>query len=335
MKKSILFLLTIALFMGACTKDDENNDPVDTGKPGEITITVEKSENTVTYNATATNAVKFIWDLGNGQTPEGEEVVGTYSFPGDYTIKCTAKGRDADVVKEEMVNVEEGDPNIFNFINLAVSGYDEASGESTAKWQWANNAGSFSCGPHVWGDVNSEYPYFNPIDDSWWACGEEENNESALDDEYFFNLNAQMEYVNDFKAEFMVNWAWMAANYNIMVPVWSDHAYEGYTAPPASWEIKHYENINDSLSFNTQVNGQDYPGAYVLHLSNSADLGIEAASSDYQIVKLENDTMWIRYDNAIPENLFDIYTLEDENLQWISGDAEWGYFKLVNANAKK
>lgn len=141
-----------------------------------------------------------------------------------------------------------------------------------------------------------------------------------------------MEYVNDFKEAFVVNWAWMAYYYNTTVGVWEDEAYTEYTAPEASWEIEHYSNINDSLSFVTRVNGVDYDGAYVIHLSNGADLGIEAASNDYQIIKLENDTMWVRYDNATPTNLYDIYAnpsdLEENDIS--AGEPEWGYFKLVN-----
>ncbi len=333
MKKSLLYLLAIALIFGACKKDDDTDDPVAPGKPGEITLTVTQNGNVVTYKASASDAVKFIWDLGNGETPEGAEVTGTYNFPGDYEVTCTAKGRDEDRVKTQTVDVLEGDPDIFNFINLAVSGYDEATGESTAIWQWANDAGSFSCGPYQYlGDT----AFFNPINDEWWACGDGENQEASLDDEYFFKLNPKMEYVNDFKDAFVVNWSWMAFYYNITVGVWEDEPYAAYVAPEASWEIKHYPNINDSLSFATRVNGSSYDGAYVIELTNGADLGIEAKSSLYQIVKLENDTMWIRYDNASPDNLYDIYANPDdlEENGITAGEPEWGYFKLVNTSTK-
>lgn len=133
MKKSILYLMVIAIFLGGCSKDEETDTP-SASKPGEITITVTQNGNVITYKAVAADAIKFIWNLGNGQTPEGAEVEGTYSFPGDYEITCTAKGREEDRVKAETVAVAEGDPDIFSPLNIAVSGYDAASGESTAKW---------------------------------------------------------------------------------------------------------------------------------------------------------------------------------------------------------
>ena len=331
MKKSLLYLLAIALFFGACKKDEDPETPT-AGKPGEITLTVTQNGNVVTYKASASDAVKFIWDLGNGETPEGSEVTGTYNFPGDYDVTCTAKGRDEDRVKVQTVDVLEGNPEIFNPINIAISGYDATTGESTAKWQWANNAGCFSCGPVMYSE---DSVYFSSIDDSWWACGDAEILDGSLDDEYFFNLNASMSYVNDFKDAFVVNWSWMAGHYGVTVPVWEDTEYELYNAPTASWGVKHYPNFGE-ISFTTSVDGVDYEGAYVIELTNGADLGIEAKSNIYQIMKIANDTLWVRYDNASPDNLYDIYEntadLTDNGIA--AGEPEWGYFKLVNTNAK-
>ena len=332
MKKSFLYLLAIALFFGACKKDD-NTDDTPAGKPGEITLTVTQDGNVVSYKASATDAVKFIWDLGNGETPEGTEVQGTYSFPGEYNVTCTAKGRDEDRVKTEAVNVLEGDPNIFNEVNVTLSGYNAATGESEAKWAYVNAAGTLGDGPR---ESTPDTVYFNPIDQSWWQSEEGDIADAALDDEYSFKLNAQMEYVNDFKTAFMINWAWAAVRGYATPGIWEDVEYEQYEAPASSWSVEHIDNINDTLTFETNINGNMMPGAYVIHLTNGASLGIEAAGNDYQILKLTNDTLWIRYDNTFPENLGDFYDpgeLESEGAA--PGDPDEGYIKMYNTATNK
>jgi len=327
MKKSLLYLMAIALIFGACKKDDDQDEPA-AGKPGEITLTITQNANVVTYKASASDAVKFIWDLGNGETPEGAEVTGTYNFPGDYTITCTAKGRDEDRVKTQTVDVLEGDPDIFNEVNVALSGYNATTGESEARWMWVNAAGTMGDGPRI---GVPDTVYFNPIDQSWWQNGEGELSEASLDDEYSFKLNPKMEYINDSKAAFVVNWAWAAVRNYALPGIWEDYEYEGYVSPEASWSVEHIDNINDTLTFETNINGNMMPGAYVIHLTNNASLGMESAGNDYQILKLTADTLWIRYDNTFPENLADFYDADElENEGAMPGDPDEAYLKLYN-----
>jgi len=322
-KKLLVAIIAITvLSFGACKKDDV--DPV---KPGPVTITFTINENVVTYHAEATDAISYSWDLANGETPTGQDVVGTYLFPGEYNVKCTAKGREENTVGTTKVDVVHGDPDIFSEVNVALSGYNSETGESEAVWMWANGAGVMGDGPR---DSEPDTVYFNPIDQSWWQNGEGELPEEALDDEYSFKLNETMEYVNDFKIAFMVNWAWAAVRGYAVQPIWEDLAYEAYEAPTASWSVEHIENINDTLTFETNINGNMMPGAYVIHLTNNASLGMESKGYDYQILKLTSDTLWVRYDNTFPDNLADFYDADElENEGAAPGDPDEGYLKLV------
>jgi len=326
MMKNLLILMSFALlFSVACNKDEE-----EAGQPGEITITTSVNDNVVTYTATATDAVKFIWDLGNGETPEGATVTGTYSFPGDYDIKCTAKGRESDRVKTFTQKVENGDPNVFNEVNKTLCGYDETTGESTTTWVWVDAANMMGDGPR---EGTPDTVYFNPIDHSWWNNGDGELPDGGLDDEYSFKLNKTMTYVNDFKDEFMVNWAWAASRGYAVPDIWDDLAYADYnngTSPAeASWSVRHIPNINDTLQFETNINGTMMPGAYVIELTNSASIGLEAAGNEYQILKLTQDTLWIRFDNTFPEDLsmYDAADLADEGVT--PGEPDETYLKLA------
>ncbi len=326
MKKNVLLVLFAAtmLLFSSCGKDDEEEK---TGTPGAVTITYTIADNVVSYHAEAKNAVKFVWDLANGETPTGQDVTGTYTFPGDYTVKCTAKGRDADTEATEVVKIENGDPELFNEVNLLLSGYNSETGESEAVWQWINAAKVFGDGPRL-GSLDTVY--FNPIDQSWWQNGEGEINDSALDDEYSFKLNQTMEYVNDFKAAFMINWAWAAVRGYATPGIWEDVEYEAYEAPSSSWSVEHIENLNDTIAFETNIGGTMKPGAYVIHLTNNASMGMESKGYDYQILKLTQDTLWVRFDNTFPDNLGDYYdpaTLEEQGAA--PGAADESYLKLL------
>ena len=331
MKKNLFYFIMAALLFSfnACQKDDPA--PVDTGKPGEVTITYTIDKNVVSYHAEATNAVSYVWDLGNGETPTGQDVTGTYTFPGDYSVSCTAKGREDDTKATVTVAVAEGDPEVFSDVNIALSGYNSSTGESDAVWVWENELGhSNAVGPFPY-TAGTDTAFFAPIDDSWWGNDPGTVDEGSLDDKYMFKLNSSMEYINDFGATFMVNWAWMAGNYGITVPVWSDTPYDGYEAPEASWSVKHIDNINDTLTFVTKINGVDSPGAYVLELTNGADLGMEVGVSYYQILSIDDQYLWVRTNSAPPANLYDIYgnpdDLESHGIN--AAQQEWRYLRFI------
>ena len=328
-----LFVAVIAvavLAFGACKK----TEPVDTGKPGPVKITYTIKKNVVQYHAEAENAYGYVWDLGNGETPKGQDVTGTYKFPGDYTVICTATGRESDTKDSVKVKVKDGDPDIFNDVNVLLSGYNPQTGKSEAVWTWVDAPGVFADGPR---NYQPDTVYFNPIDYSWWQNEGGDIDSAALDDEYMFKLNAKMEYVNDFKTAFMVNWAWAAVRgeYSDGLPeIWADVAWEGYNNGKSpfisSWSVEHIDNINDTLKFETNIGGVMKSGAYVIHLTNKNSLGMESKGYDYQILKLTKDTLWVRFDNTFPKNLGDFYNIDDLNSEGAApGDPDESYLKLV------
>ena len=298
--KKVLFISLIALLGIFTSCKDDSSEPA--GKPGPVTITATVTDNVVSFHAEATDAVKYVWDLANGQTPEGQDVTGTYSFPGTYTVKCTAQGRDDNTVGTKDIVVTKGDTTIFTEVNLLLSGYDAATGENKTTWVWAHGDWNMSCG-----NMSHDYDtcYFN-------ATGEVAD-ESVYDDVYQFKLNASMEYVNNFGTGFMVNWMWANVNFNFNPDIWCDSAYVAYEAPTASWSVEHIDNFidADSLQFQTNINGTMHDGVYVIHLTNNAYMGVAAAGHDYQICKYANDTLLLRYDNHVPVNIGDYYDAAD------------------------
>jgi len=330
MKNLIIGMLAITvLLFGACKEDP----PAEPTKPGPVTITYVIVENVVTYHAEAKDAISYAWDLGNGETPTGQDVTGTYTFPGIYTVKCTAKGRDENTSATTDVDVKDGDPDVFSEVNVALSGYNSSTGESEAVWMWVDGPGVMGDGPR---ESVPDTVYFNPIDQSWWQNEGGDLPEDGLDDGYSFKLNEKMEYVNDFKTAFMINWAWAAVrgSYDGDLPgIWEDVAYESYEAPSSSWSIEYITDINDTLTFETDINGTMKSGAYVIHLTNKASLGMESKGYDYQILKLTADTLWVRYDNTFPENLGDFYDPDElANEGAAPGDPDEAYLKFYRKN---
>jgi len=330
MKKHLVILMAFALMLSAaCNKEDEDG----AGQPGEITITTTVNDNVVTYKASATDAIKFVWDLGNGETPTGETVTGTYSFPGDYTIKCTAKGREQDRVKTMTQKVDKGDPTIVNEVTKTLCGYDESTGVSSTVWMWVDAANMMGDGPRI---GQPDTVYFNDIDHSWWNNGPGEQPAEALDDEYSFQLNSKMEYTLNPGDDglFMVNWAWAAVRGYATPGIWEDHP-RAITTTVSSWKVRYIPNIDDavdSLNFETNINGDMKPGAYVIEITNKNSLGMEAAGNEYQILKLTTDTLWVRFDNTFPDNLVTggFYSQSDLDAEGVTpGEPDETYLKFA------
>lgn len=323
----ITFIALLGLGISSCKNNEDNNG---TGKPGEVKITADVTGNTAKFHAEAENAVSYIWDLGNGQTPSEQDVEGTFPLKGSYTVKCTAKGRDEDNQASTEITIENDDETIFNAASILMSGFDRTTGESTATWVWASGDGNMAAGPM---DYGYDTCYVNAFDESWWQSNEaagEGADSSVYDDEYQFKLNSSMEYVNNFGSAFMINWMYAAKNFGLSTEVWGDVAYDAYEAPEASWSVEFIPNINDSLKVTTKIGNETFDGAWVIHLTNNAYFGYGAYGHDYQICKYENDTLLIRYDNRVPDdiaNYFDQADLDDNGVT--GGEQEWDYFRLV------
>lgn len=325
MKKLFLFgaLATIALGFVACTKDNTNDPKV-------VSITFSNpvyADNTVTLTANAENANTYTWDFDNGTTASGATATGTYKFPGEYWVKCTAAGKTNQVTDSIQINMENGDPTIVNEVTKLLASHP---------WGWAGNGtlpndfGLWSAGPkgHTYTNDSAKYDYADPFDDSWWKLGEYDGvvNEGSLDDVYTFTLDKTMAYTNEYgETGFMFNWAW-ATKYGYGTPdVWADDLYmQGATK--GSWDITIIEHDADTIP-KTIVNGNEVAKSYIITLKGGAWLGVGAASPEYQICRIDSDTLWVRYDNTYPQDLPIQDAWADEGIAL--DDPEWDYFYLV------
>jgi hypothetical protein len=330
MKRLFLFgaIATLALGFIACS--DEEEDPkvvsINFGTPS-------YDGNVVTLTATAENAVSYTWDFVNGDIATGTSVETDYNFAGEYWVKCTAAGKLNSYTDSIKINVPSGDPTFINEVTTLLAG----------TWKWAGTGdtltdrGLWSCGgkSHVYNEEGAEFDYFDQFDDSWWKLGEYGGvvSDAARDDRYSFAVDKSMAYTNAYDTSgFMMNWAWIN-KYGFGTPdVWSDEAVLE-SATKAYWDLLIIEHTSDTIPA-TIVNGKEVKKSYVINLKGGAFMGVGAYSKDgesnYQICRIDTDTLWVRYDNTYPQDLPIKTEWEAEGIKL--GDPEWDYFYLVRAN---
>jgi len=101
MKKSILFITSIALFFciaESCSK----KDPAQPTLPkADFTIKTD-SHGKVIFTNTSTNATKFLWDFGNNLTSSATDTTMQYIKNTTYKVSLTANSANGQIDKKEM-----------------------------------------------------------------------------------------------------------------------------------------------------------------------------------------------------------------------------------------
>ena len=90
------FLVVFLVSCGGASKDVPNNNTAPTNLNVQVQVATDSSGN-VSFVATATNAVSFDFDFGNGtmQTVPSGSIVYKYPLSGNYTVTVTAKSSGA------------------------------------------------------------------------------------------------------------------------------------------------------------------------------------------------------------------------------------------------
>ncbi|MCU0358012.1 MAG: PKD domain-containing protein, partial [Cyclobacteriaceae bacterium] len=82
---ALILLFSTIVFFAGCTDEDELLPQV----TAEFTYTVNEATGTVTFINTSTNATKYLWDFGDGETSTEINPIKTYAT-GSYTVRLTA-----------------------------------------------------------------------------------------------------------------------------------------------------------------------------------------------------------------------------------------------------
>lgn len=150
MKNTFRILFALLFFMTACGK--KNSAGTTGNPPTNLTISASVSTDNsgnVTFTASATNAVTYEYDFGNGIFQTVPTGVITYRYPaaGTYTAKVTARSSDGQTVSKSIL------------ITVAVSGagslvwaeeFDTPGLPNSSKW-------GYDLGGGGWGNNELEY----------------------------------------------------------------------------------------------------------------------------------------------------------------------------------
>jgi beta-glucanase (GH16 family) len=154
---SLLFLLPLFSVLVSCGKDsdDGNNN---TTPPSNLTLNaVVSTDNSgnVAFTASATNAVSYEFDFGNGIFQTSTSGVLTYKYPssGTYTVKVTAKSAGGQSISKSI------QITVAVALSLVWSDeFDTPGAPNPAKWGYDLGAGG-------WGNNELQY-YTNRLDNS-------------------------------------------------------------------------------------------------------------------------------------------------------------------------
>ena len=176
-----IILLSFALMFMSCEPEQDDALPLGTA-PSSVSFDITPTGDMNTYRLTNTTPGTFIhqWNLGNGQTAEGQEIVVTYQFMGSYdiTLKAFNDGGFGETTKS--VTIEEDAPAPCNPGSLM----EFLTNCDTKTWKLLQGEGAWWVGPNDGSGT------------TWWQNDETVFNERAcaFNDEWTFTPDGVMVY---------------------------------------------------------------------------------------------------------------------------------------------
>ncbi|RZK54791.1 MAG: hypothetical protein EOO91_15300 [Pedobacter sp.] len=257
----LCLMLTI---LASCKKDDSVNELGKTPTSADVQFTVTPTStnaNIVNFKSNSPG-FKAIWDFGNGATAEGVDAQASYPLAGTYTIKLTIVTDGGYASTTKTVVIATTNPAMLTdpaFTTLS-GGLSNATGKTWVIDQ--TQPGHLGVGP-----IGSQFP-------DWYQAGPNEKATNGFyDDEMTFNMNA-LKYTYANNGTTFAN----ASNApGIGGPTGSNDPTVNYTPPTnLTWLV-------------TTVNGIKY-----ITISNNGFISYYLGVSQYQILSLTNDEMWLR-----------------------------------------
>ncbi|MBB2145020.1 hypothetical protein GM921_05970 [Pedobacter sp. LMG 31464] len=258
---SLGLMLTI---LGSCKKEDSMKElgAAPTAAQVQFTATpTTTNANIINFKSTSPG-FKAIWDFGNGATAEGTDAQASYPLAGTYTVKLTIVTDGGYASSTKTVVVVNTNPAMLTdpaFTTLS-GGLSNLTGKTWVIDQ--TQQGHLGVGP-----IGSQFP-------DWYQAGPNEKATNGFyDDEMTFNMNAlKYTYVNN-----GTTFANASNAPGIGGPTGSDDPTVNYTpATNLTWLV-------------TTVNGIKY-----ITISNNGFIAYYLGVSQYQILSLTDDEMWLR-----------------------------------------
>jgi len=277
MKRFILLSLAFgALTFGACKKDEPTLGNPPTEADAQFTYEASaESDNIIIFTA-ANASMTAQWDFGNGTTGEGTTVEALYPTAGEYTVVLTVFNSGGSASSSQVITIEQDDASLLDdpIYNLLTGGI--SVGQQT--WVIDSNIDAhFGVGPNPIGSAGN-FP-------EWYAAGcNEKQGAGYYNDRFTFHLNA-------FKFDQITNGSvYVNAEQADNFPGSEETNVADYRAPyedriGATWTV----TVDDDTT---------------LSISGDAFIGYYSGANTYKIVRITENELFIRCEDAANPDLF-------------------------------
>ncbi|MEQ9186855.1 MAG: PKD domain-containing protein [Cryomorphaceae bacterium] len=271
MKRLFIFMVAISILgIEACKKDDPTLGDPPTEADAKFTYAASsESDNIIVFTASNPDLTAQ-WDFGNGTSGEGSTATGTYPQAGDYVVVLTVFNEGGSASSSQTITIAQDDPTLLDdpLYNILTGG----ASIGTKTWVIDSNIDAhFGVGPNPSGAAGN-FP-------EWYAatCNEKSGG-GMYDDRYVFNLNG---FGFDMKTggEVYIN-AEQAGNFP-----------GSYESPVADYTAPYDDRLGESW---TIVVDDDT----TLSISGDAFLGYYTGVNEYQVVKMTENEIFLRYLDA-------------------------------------
>ncbi|WP_320053930.1 PKD domain-containing protein [uncultured Acetobacteroides sp.] len=278
LKIGILALLSI-MTMVACDPQEDNDYSLGRlPNASELSFTATPSAanaNIIEFKNTSKVAGVTTWNLGEGTSLKGESVSNGYPYKGTYTITMTLYTTGGAVSTTSQITIAQDNPSLLNTPNFTAltGGPTKLEGKTWVFDQYVS--GYFGLGPADGATA------------SWWNAGPDEKAGSSLFTQEFTFIQDGLKLV------------------------WKNNAYiytngAGKNALPPSNFVENPGGVGDFDVAYTPKNNLTFSlneATMTLTLSDGAFLGHYAGTSEYKIVKLTDNELYVRCNSKVePSN---------------------------------
>ena len=267
-----IIILLVGLISTSCKKKKPELGAAPTMEDAQFTFApTAESPNIIQFTATKSGTVA-VWDFGNGTSAKGRTVKATYPLKGSYLVKITVFSRGGSVTLNKEISIAEDDLTLLNspdIVNLT-GGVD---GQGYKTWVIdSTRVGHFGVGPNP-----ASAAGFVP---EWYSA--EPLQQGAMDlynDRYTFYLEG---FQFDMKTQGRV---------------FVDHRAIGEfssTSPTSGEDFTAV--LDDQLDENWNL--IDEEGTKYLSTTGKSFIGFYAGTRKYQILKLGENELSLRYVDA-------------------------------------
>ncbi len=246
--------------------------------------------NVVSFENTTDKPGVVTWKFGNGASGQGQTATAEYPFAGSYDVTMTLATSGGHATTTKTIEVAEDDLSLLQnpLYTALTGGADNPEGKTWVFDQY--HEGHFGVGP-----VDGMSP-------DWWEAGPNDKLESALYDNKFTFKQVGVELIWE-------NNGWIYTNEAGK----NDLANQGYTnavVPPAADFNVEY-TPNESYTFNLITSDS------TLILSDGAFLGHYAGTSEYKILSISENEMYLRAESTVESGNAWYYRFvpEDQNVK--------------------